>query len=82
LHIADRRLIEPMHLSSIEHLPHVSEAEELGLATLPSVHVKPPRLAVAPIAMECRLHHCIEFAKRAAGCWWARWFCSISATDC
>jgi flavin reductase (DIM6/NTAB) family NADH-FMN oxidoreductase RutF len=63
VHIADRPLIEPMHLSSIEHPPHVSEVEELALATLPSVHVKPPRLAVAPIAMECRLRHCIEFGE-------------------
>lgn len=63
VHIADRPLIEPMHLSSIEHPPHVSEVEELGLATSPSVHVKPPRLAAAPIAMECRLRHCIEFGE-------------------
>lgn len=63
VHIADRSLIEPMHLSSIEHPPHVSEVEELGLATLPSLHVRPPRLAVAPIAMECQLRHCIEFGE-------------------
>jgi flavin reductase (DIM6/NTAB) family NADH-FMN oxidoreductase RutF len=63
VHIADRPLIKPMHLSSIEHPPHVSEVEELGLATLPSRHVRPPRLAVAPIAMECRLRHCIEFGE-------------------
>lgn len=63
VHIADQPLIGPMHLSSIEHPSHVSEVEELGLATMPSVHVKPPRLAVAPIAMECRLRHCIEFGE-------------------
>ena len=63
VHIADQALLEPLHLSSIEHPPDVSEVEELGLATLPSVHVKPPRLAAAPIAMECRLRHCIEFGE-------------------
>jgi flavin reductase (DIM6/NTAB) family NADH-FMN oxidoreductase RutF len=63
VHIADRPLLEPMHLSSMEHPPHVSEVEELGLAMLPSVHVKPPRLSAAPIAMECRLRHCIEFGE-------------------
>jgi flavin reductase (DIM6/NTAB) family NADH-FMN oxidoreductase RutF len=25
--------------------------------------VKPPRLSAAPIAMECRLRHCIEFGE-------------------
>lgn len=63
VHIADQSLIEPMHLSSIEHPPHISEVEELDLATTPSMRVKPPRLAAAPIAMECRLRHCIEFGE-------------------
>lgn len=63
VHIADQSLLEPLHLSSIEHPPHVSEVAELGLATEPSRHVKPPRLALVPIAMECRLRHCIEFGE-------------------
>ncbi|KAB2920084.1 MAG: flavin reductase family protein [Hyphomicrobiaceae bacterium] len=63
VHIADRPLVEPLHLSSIEHPPHVSEVEELGLATTPSHRIKVPRLAAAPIAMECRLRHCIEFGE-------------------
>ncbi len=63
VHIADRPLVEPLHLSSIEHPPHVSEVEELGLATTPSRHIKVPRLVAAPIAMECRLRHCIEFGE-------------------
>jgi flavin reductase (DIM6/NTAB) family NADH-FMN oxidoreductase RutF len=63
VHIADQPLLEPMHLSSIEHPPDVSEIDALGLATAPSVHVKPPRLSAAPIAMECRLRHCIEFGE-------------------
>ncbi len=63
VHIADQPLLEPMHLSSTEHPPHVSEIDVLGLATAPSVHVKPPRLSAAPIAMECRLRHCIEFGE-------------------
>ena len=63
IHIADRPLMEPMHLSSFEHPPEVSEVEELGLATEPSTLIKTPRLAVAPIAMECRLRHCIEFGE-------------------
>jgi flavin reductase (DIM6/NTAB) family NADH-FMN oxidoreductase RutF len=61
VHIADGALIEAVHASAIEYPPEVSEIEMLGLATVPSLHVKPPRVAAAPIAMECRLRQCLEF---------------------
>jgi flavin reductase (DIM6/NTAB) family NADH-FMN oxidoreductase RutF len=61
VHIADGALIEAVHGSAIEYPPEVSETEMLGLATVPSLHVKPPRLSAAPIAMECRLRQCLEF---------------------
>jgi flavin reductase (DIM6/NTAB) family NADH-FMN oxidoreductase RutF len=63
VHIADRRLTEAVHLSSAEFAPEVSEVDELGLETVASEQVKVPRLAAAPIAMECRLRHCIEFGE-------------------
>ncbi len=63
VHIADQPLLEPLHLSSTEHPPEISEVDVLGLATHPSAHIKPPRLTAAPIAMECRLRHCIEFGE-------------------
>lgn len=56
VHIADETLVEPLHASAIEYPPEVSEVTELGLETLPSVDVRTPRLAIAPIAMECRYH--------------------------
>lgn len=61
VNIADENLIEPVHLSAVEHAPDVSEVELLGLAVAPSVCVRPPRLAAAPISMECRLHRAIAF---------------------
>ena len=61
VHIADRGLVEAVHLSAVEHPADVSEVAVLGLETRPSLHVRPPRLAAAPVAMECRLRHCIEF---------------------
>jgi flavin reductase (DIM6/NTAB) family NADH-FMN oxidoreductase RutF len=54
VHIADISLVEPLHQSSFEYPPEVSEVEELGLETLPCVQVRTPRLAIAPIALECR----------------------------
>lgn len=61
IHIADRTLIEPVHLSSIEHPPEISEVERLGLAVAPCARVRVPRLRDVPIGMECRLRHCLEF---------------------
>ncbi|RCH68864.1 hypothetical protein DT019_09415 [Streptomyces sp. SDr-06] len=34
----------------------VSEFTEVGLATEPSLRVKPPRVALSPVALECELH--------------------------
>ena len=52
-----------MHLSSVEHPPEISEVEHLGLETAASRHVTVPRLTARPIAMACRLRHCIEFGE-------------------
>ncbi len=42
-------------------LPHnVSELELSGLATLPSVKVKPPRVALSPVHLECTLLQVVE----------------------
>jgi flavin reductase (DIM6/NTAB) family NADH-FMN oxidoreductase RutF len=63
IHIADSSLMTAVHESSTEHPPDISEVEQLGLATLPSERVKVPRLAAAPIAMECRFRQCLEFGE-------------------
>jgi flavin reductase (DIM6/NTAB) family NADH-FMN oxidoreductase RutF len=61
IHIADSSLMTAVHESSTEHPPDVSEVEELRLSTLPGERIKVPRLAAAPIAMECRFRQCLEF---------------------
>jgi flavin reductase (DIM6/NTAB) family NADH-FMN oxidoreductase RutF len=64
VNIADRALLQKLHESSFEYPPEVSEADELGLTSEPSVHIRTPRIAEAPVAMECRLHQCIEFGRQ------------------
>ena len=61
IHVPDASLLEAVHQSSVEHPAEVSEADLLGLQTIASEHVHVPRLADAPIAMECRLHRSIAF---------------------
>jgi flavin reductase (DIM6/NTAB) family NADH-FMN oxidoreductase RutF len=63
IHIADSPLLSAVHDSSAEHPPEVSEVDMLGLETIASDHIAVPRLAAAPIAMECRFRQCLEFGK-------------------
>ena len=63
VHIADSSLMNAVHESSTEHPSDVSEVEELRLSTLPGERIKVPRLAAAPIAMECRFRQCLEFGE-------------------
>lgn len=57
-------LIDPMHRSSFDYAPDVSEPEVLDLKLSPSSKVAAPRLAGAPIALECHLHRIFEFGEQ------------------
>ncbi|NSL21317.1 flavin reductase family protein [Agrobacterium tumefaciens] len=52
-------IAEQMHRSAVEHPSEVDEFEITGLEKAPSVIVKPPRVALAPVAMECVLERII-----------------------
>jgi len=53
VHSAVESLAEKVNLSSKEIPAEESEIELTGLRTLPSSRIKPPRLADAPVALEC-----------------------------
>jgi flavin reductase (DIM6/NTAB) family NADH-FMN oxidoreductase RutF len=55
--------MELMHRSAAEYPAEVSEPEALGIALLPSQHVKPPRIAASPIQMECRLEQALKLGR-------------------
>jgi flavin reductase (DIM6/NTAB) family NADH-FMN oxidoreductase RutF len=63
IHIADSALMNAVHESSVEFPPDISEVAELNLETVPSELIAVPRLAAAPIAMECRFRQCLEFGE-------------------
>ena len=46
-------LAEAMNVTAIDFPRGVDELKEAGLTTAPSRHIKPPRIAEAPVAMEC-----------------------------
>ena len=64
VHMTDEAMVRQMHDCG-ERLPaEVSEIEHVGLHTLPSHRVAPPRITEAPVAFECVLHETLETASR------------------
>ena len=62
VNLVPRSADQAMNLTSIEAPPDVDELALAGLATLPSVKVKPERIAISPVAFECLLHTPVEVA--------------------
>ena len=58
--IANQALTDAMNLSSAPVAPGVNEFALAGLDAAPSMLVKPPRVAQAPAAFECRLWKTID----------------------
>ncbi len=66
VNIADETLLEPLHQSAAEYPPEISEAQLLELETLPGESMPVPRLAAAPISLECTLHSVTPFGETGA----------------
>ena len=64
VNLVDEALLERMHLCSVDFPPGVSEFAETGLTAVPSRKVAAPRIAEAPVSLECRLHTRVPFEKR------------------
>jgi flavin reductase (DIM6/NTAB) family NADH-FMN oxidoreductase RutF len=60
VNLVPHALAEAMNATSGEHGPEVDELAANGLASLPSHHVAPPRIAGCPAALECRLHTLLQ----------------------
>ena len=54
---------EKMNITAIEFDHGINELEQAGLTTLPSVRVKPPRIAESPVAMECELMQIVDLGQ-------------------
>lgn len=55
VNLASRDLAEAVNASSIDAPPEIDEFGFAGIATAPSVLVKPPRVAAAHAALECKV---------------------------
>jgi flavin reductase (DIM6/NTAB) family NADH-FMN oxidoreductase RutF len=67
VNLATFELREEMGQTSEPLAAHLSEPDAIGLAMAPSRHVKPPRVARSPAALECRYMKTVELHDRHGG---------------
>jgi flavin reductase (DIM6/NTAB) family NADH-FMN oxidoreductase RutF len=53
-------IAERMNLCSAEFSPEVNEFEAAGFTPIPSLRVRPARVAESPVNLECRLHQIVR----------------------
>jgi flavin reductase (DIM6/NTAB) family NADH-FMN oxidoreductase RutF len=66
VNIGDLSLLDQLHLSAQEYPADVSEVEELDIEVVPSLRIKTPRIAKAPVALECTLNQVVSFGERTS----------------
>jgi flavin reductase (DIM6/NTAB) family NADH-FMN oxidoreductase RutF len=55
VNLVDMRIAEAMSVCAIDFPPGIDEFDEAGLTPVASAKVAPPRIAEAPVSLECRL---------------------------
>jgi flavin reductase (DIM6/NTAB) family NADH-FMN oxidoreductase RutF len=64
VHLVDEAIAEQMHRCGEHFPPDVSEVKAVGFTTAPSNAVRPPRIAEAPVSLECTLFEKLETPSR------------------
>ena len=67
VNILSEDLAYKMVATSVEIAADVNEFELVGLKTMPSIVVKPPRVAESPIHFECKLTQIVEIGNNPGG---------------
>jgi flavin reductase (DIM6/NTAB) family NADH-FMN oxidoreductase RutF len=57
-------MVEQMSLSSTEYDKGVNEFKKSGLLSIPSIRIKPPRVAESPVSFECIVDNIVELGKQ------------------
>jgi flavin reductase (DIM6/NTAB) family NADH-FMN oxidoreductase RutF len=60
VNLVSEEVAGPMVVTAIEFEAGVNEIAQAQLNIIPSVFVKPPRIAASPVAMECALHQIVQ----------------------
>ncbi|WP_050477518.1 flavin reductase family protein [Herbaspirillum rhizosphaerae] len=61
-------LADAMNETSFSYDADISEFERCGIASTPSSLVRPPRVAAAPVSLECELVSCMPYPAEAPSC--------------
>ena len=64
VNLVDEAIADPMNVCAIDFPEGVDELAEAGLSAAPSVAVRPPRIAEAPVAFECKLMQEVPIGNR------------------
>jgi flavin reductase (DIM6/NTAB) family NADH-FMN oxidoreductase RutF len=64
VNIVTESLARAMNASSVEAPPNVDEFAFAGLTPVPSMTVRPPRVAESPIHFECQVHQIVEIGTQ------------------
>lgn len=64
VHVVDEANAPRMNLCSAEWPHGVNEIERAGFTAVPSVKVRPPRIAECPVQLECRLERMLELGRK------------------
>jgi flavin reductase (DIM6/NTAB) family NADH-FMN oxidoreductase RutF len=63
INLVDEPIAEAMNLCAIDFPPEISEIEVAGLDLTPSQKIAPPRIAQAPVNLECRHYLTLQPAR-------------------
>ncbi|MDN4056017.1 flavin reductase family protein [Massilia sp. YIM B02763] len=63
VHIVSLAQVNEMHLSAVDHPADVDEFAVTGLERQPCDLIRPPRVAGAPVAMECRVKRIVGLGE-------------------
>ena len=65
INIVNEALVDSMNFSSADFPPEISKMDQLGITLLPSIRIAVPRIAEAPVNIECTLHKHIPLDDEA-----------------
>ncbi|TDG19953.1 flavin reductase family protein [Paraburkholderia silviterrae] len=66
INVVSEHMADQVQQCALEYPSTVSEVEEVGFSTLPSVTVLPKRIKESPLQFECRLHEHHEFGTEGS----------------
>ena len=65
INLVNEALAPAMNVTAVNAPRGIDESALAGLATAPSIHVKPPRIAESPVSMECRTFQILQPSARS-----------------